>query len=162
MGIMINKSNRHYAIVDLDGTLSNDFWRINKIPKSGKRDEHFEDYNKCAALDVPFHPIACLVTGLKVFYKADIIIFTARPIKFQSETLQWLDQIGLADSLLYMRDPDNEGLPSADLKRKWFNHLTTIYGYDEDNCICILDDKEEVIRAFNQINQNTIKVKINK
>ncbi len=92
------------AVWDIDGTLT------------------AEPYNENNLLTLKENPTMMLL-AIAMQPERPLVISTARPERFRSETESWLASHGLKPEAIYMRANDREGVPDHMIK---FGHLLAI------------------------------------
>lgn len=134
------------ALFDLDGCLSDDRWRHNRLPiQSDGGDADYDAYHKDQGLD---NPINASVLRMHVDCNDRIVFLTARPIKWASQTHSWLVhhfQLQHDDFELCMR-PEGNTKPSPELKVWMFDRFIGASHWDD--VVAAYDDREDVLDAY--------------
>jgi hypothetical protein len=138
-----------FIVVDIDHTLSNAFWRDNKIGVVP-----WDEYYSEGKHDKPFPKMKTLINALTK--NGDLVIaITGRPEKFRGLTIDWLIKNDILVHDLIMR-PDNVFLKNWEMKVKL---LTTYFNNSFDTIGFIIDDNEETILKFNELGISTLQVR---
>lgn len=111
------------VVFDMDGVLSNANERQHFL-RDGRRD--WDAFFAACGDDELIDDVAGLLDVLD--NDLQIILLTARPITVQSQTLRWLERLGLRWDLLLMR-PAGTYLPSRKFKGESVDQLRE-YGFD--------------------------------
>lgn len=150
-----------YIICDIDGTISDDFWRRNLIPShpdATSGDDPYDAYNNQHSRDGLLQSGHAILYGLCAQHFgrlarecSDRIIFiTARPEKFRSSTTNWLkDKLGLKSAILFMR-PEGNLERSPELKMRLLKKARNLMGFEMEQVVAILDDRPDVMDAFSR------------
>lgn len=133
----------YYKILDLDGCISDDAWRIEHIsltdPDPFRR---YHAYHQRAAWDV--------VRNHDLFSdpSAAYLILTARPVFYRGMTQEWLRRAGIPVHALLMRNNDDHR-PSPELKRAQLAWLPE-YGVSLAEIVAAYDDREDVVSVYRE------------
>lgn len=130
-----------YIIVDLDNCISDDGWRINKI-KLDEKDPFikYHEYHSLCEQDELKHGSLLRDPDYRT------IIFTARPVKYSRETLNWLQKHGIRPHLIMMR-PNADHNPSVNLKESMLLHIFMIGIKKEEIGLCV-DDRQDIVDMY--------------
>lgn len=129
-------------ILDLDNCTSNDEWRIPKINWEYVNPMHrYHDYHMAAIHD--------RVANVDLFtdINHDILVFTARPVLYRSETVEWLNHNGINFKHLLMRGV-NDHSKSVVLKQKQLFFMRDRYGVGLESIVCAYDDRPDIVRMY--------------
>lgn len=139
---------RNAVIVDMDGTLA-DVSDIRHFVESNPKD--FESFHS-ESVNVP--PNSAVVDMVHTFKDngVDILIVTARKVKWRNHTAMWLAMHGIPSDALFMR-ADNDGRPDAQVKQSILNVIRHRW-----NVIHAIDDNPNVIAVWiaNGIDTTTV------
>ena len=131
-------------ILDLDGCIANDAWRIPRIAwQHADPSRRYHDYHSLAPWDE---------SGNRELFAGragSIAILTARPVMFRAATVEWLARAGVRWEHLIMRN-DGDHMPSAALKSKQLDWLLNHYGVELADIEKAYDDRPEVIEMYTQ------------
>ena len=132
------------VLCDLDGCLIDDRWRRHMCDWKNRQ---FEEYHRNMVNDNI--PIPFMVEVLRRHHSAGHHIYftTARPGKYLTETAEQIRKFtdGILTNNLHilMRGDDEEGIPSAELKKGMFDRIretfpngTTFFAYDDHGDVC--------------------------
>ena len=128
-------------VLDLDNTIADDEWRIPAI----KWDEknmflRYHNYHTLSAHDK--------VGNRHLFKnKKHIIVLTARPEFYRSQTKAWLMANDIVPVFLGMRGKDDE-CHSRELKVKQMRDAMRFLSIKESDIACAYDDREDVVQAY--------------
>lgn len=138
-----------YAIVDLDGTVSDCAWRAifatdAKLETDRKKKaERWDEFHQRCGLDQPHLGEVLLVQAwIKAGNKA--IFLTGRPNHFRVLTQDWLAVQGLPRSPLFMRQPGNYA-STAEYKLAIVKQIERNVFTEGDRIAFILEDKQDVV-----------------
>lgn len=123
-------------ILDLDGTISDDHWRRNRVDHS--LPDPYKPYNDLMEHDTLINRHLFEDCG------HDIAIFTARPENYRMRTMNWLMQHFVPINFLFMR-PVYDKSPSPVLKLNFLHLLKEIARRD---VVAAYDDREDVVKAL--------------
>jgi phosphoglycolate phosphatase-like HAD superfamily hydrolase len=129
--------HRFIALVDIDHTVSNSFWRDAMI--GGE----WDDYHRAAIYD---RPLPDTVAMIRALHDAGWSIYglTARPSKWRKMTLDWLLAHDVKiDEMLMREDEDYRPAPAMKiaLAKQKFGELRGVV-------TVVFDDRDDVIAAF--------------
>ena len=111
------------VVFDMDGVLADASGRQHLLERPFRDwDGFFEACGDDPLIDEVGELLHCLDDGLA------IVLLTARPIRVQRHTLDWLDRMGLRWDVLIMREYGDYGA-SRDFKRRTVAELRD-YGFD--------------------------------
>ncbi len=129
---------RPCVILDLDGTISDDLWRLEFIDHAAE--DPFARYHSVGVLDY--------LINRHLFAECphDIFILTARPLTAHDWTVGWLKMHGVPFVALRMRGP-LEFRGSAVIKHQWACELQR-NGYE---IVAAYDDRQDVINAYRRL-----------
>jgi hypothetical protein len=123
------------AVFDMDGVLADASGRQHLLERPYRDwDGFFEACGDDPLIDEVGRLLHCLDDGLR------IILLTARPIRVQRHTLDWLDRMGLRWDVLIMREYGDYGA-SRDFKRRTVFELRD-YGFELE--LAFEDDRRNV------------------
>jgi hypothetical protein len=133
-------------ILDLDGTISNDAWRLDRIREDVPSSfEKYHAYHSLSAFDEVMNED--LFRGTK----HDVAIFTGRPILYQPVTEEWLKRNGIMYKVLMMRSL-SDTRPAAELKQEFFVNLVKAhkeaFPKNRLKVVSAYDDSMDVVRMF--------------
>ena len=147
-----------YAIIcDLDGCISDDSWRLDKIDESIPVGDsrRFEKYHSFIWKDRPISfGIDCLIStfiaqsSVSAGLPVTVHFCTARPERYRAMTLDWLcKHIGYKPVLLTMQlhMRQSEGVPTVELKRSMLTAIRTALGF---HVVRAFDDREDVVNMY--------------
>lgn len=104
-----------YIIFDLDGTLSNHNGRLHLV--TGERKLYDEYYDRCN--EDPCNDEVLAIMSSLIITGHRVEIWTGRPKRIHTKTVQWLNDHGLHKFFLrHMRD-DGDFRPDYILKNEW-------------------------------------------
>ena len=129
-------SEKMIVMVDIDGTIADNRWRINK--PNGFDDEMIIQ-------DQPYTVMRSLVWGLAEY--AQVVYATGRMNMHRKTTLQWLDMHRFplypeVDTLLFMR-PDGNRNPNEQVKNEFYKSLI-----QNGKVVLAIDDDNDVLQMF--------------
>lgn len=134
-----------YFLCDLDGCVSCDKWRFEKVDHSiSDPDKRFYEYHRNMSLDKPAHVGIINAEA----YKADPIFITARPERYRGATYKWINEnfaFSLPHYRLLMR-PNGNHDPSPQLKM-WLL-LQWLLKHPGSYIAGAFDDREDVIKMY--------------
>jgi hypothetical protein len=107
---------------------------------------NWKPYYEAADFDQPDHAMIGLINTLASAYQ--IVAVTARHEAFRNGTAAQLLKHGVEIDELLMR-PDNDFRSAVDVKIDLVDQFTD--GKIAERCLLILDDREDVVRAFRQL-----------
>lgn len=136
---------RNIVLVDLDHTISDAAWRDPMIA-AGDWDAYHAEFCK----DKPCTDMIHLVNSLAIC-GFNIVGLTARPAKWRKATMDWLFKHGVKMHDILMR-PDEDFHPAPALKLKLAERLM-------DRVLFVVDDREDVVAAFNGAGVTALMVK---
>lgn len=153
-----------YLIIDIDGCISDDRWRMEKVDFSIEDlDERYAEYNAACFVDRPIVENVNFVKGLLRAFALTPVFLTARPRAVEKATRDWLgihfaEFLGALHFDLLMR-PDNDKRTSPELKPRLLrDFLRKQLGKDSGRTLALeelqkvalcIDDREDVIEAYN-------------
>jgi hypothetical protein len=137
-----------YAIVDLDGTISDCSWRVlfatdaKMEPDRAKKQQRWDEFHQRCGQDEPHLGELLLV---RAWIKAGnrVAFLTGRPVRFQAITQDWLQAYGLPVTNLFMRG-NTDLRPTAEFK------LSVMLKIQEslkpgDRIAFVLEDKQNIV-----------------
>lgn len=134
-----------YILVDLDNTISDDRWRLDRIRhKDQDPESRYHDYHLLAAFD------DCCNRKLFEVRNTKTIVMTSRPETYKAMTREWLLRNDVPLAMLFMRPKYNYD-PSPKLKKSFVNVLNTLYGVRNSQIFAAYDDRQDVIDAYESI-----------
>lgn len=129
-------------ILDLDGCISNDAWRIPSINwQKQDPNDRYHDYHSLAPWDELGN--RDLIDG----HDDQITILTARPVSFRAATVEWLKRNDVPFRHLIMRNIDDHR-PSVKLKETQLAWLRSHYGVPFTFIKAAYDDRPEVVEMY--------------
>ena len=137
------------ALFDIDHTLSDAFWRDEMIGV-----ESWDDYHAAAKDDAPVKAVIKMVRALAAL-DVRVVGFTARPEKFRGMTLRWLVENDIPLEGVLMR-PDDDFRSAVDLKLALAAELAG--GEIKDQILLVVDDREDVVAAFQSLGVTALQV----
>lgn len=131
-----------YIILDIDGCIADDEWRIPRINWQHENPfRRYHEYHMLSAFDEVGN------TDL-IETEHDIIIFTARPTHYRAMTEEWFRRKGVNVKHLLMRN-DDDHCHSKELKSKQLQWLDE-YGVSLHDIVCAYDDRPDVVKMYNE------------
>lgn len=135
------------VLIDLDGCAVDDRWRLHLCDWKHRR---FDMYHAGIKDDKFSLPVMKEIIARHLAAGHKIWFTTARPISSlkdtQDQILKFFGMKADADYLIKMRGHDQEGIPSADLKRDMLNHIRQCYR--SDTIFYAYDDHGEVAGMY--------------
>jgi hypothetical protein len=132
------------AIFDIDGCISDDYWRLQYIKDEGPG--RFDEYHSMCASDSVLQPGAGILQRT-ISTGRSIAFLTARPESVRSNTTWWLESrfpdLTQHPYILLMRKVDEEGVGSVALKR---DMLKQVKGWP--TIIAAYDDRPDVVKMY--------------
>ena len=114
------KNNQILNVFDLDGTLFDDRWRLDRIKVAGTLSD-YDDYHSGIGYDQFYPHIASAVESASLRGEA-VEYWTARPEKYRQVTFERLDNVFPFDEFtIKMRDYGDKR-PSTIMKSAWLSH----------------------------------------
>lgn len=142
-------TERRAIILDLDNTIADDSWRIPRISwESANPITRYHNYHLLAGFDEAKNSELwemCEEEDIEIY------IFTARPMIYQAITMEWLERKGIKYEALFMR-PDENHNKSVELKKNQLFSLFDKFGLSPSNIIGAYDDREDVIKMYQEHN----------
>lgn len=138
---------RYIALVDIDHTVSNSFWRDAMI--GGDWDE----YHRAAIFDKPLPDVIAMIAALHAA-GWEIYGLTARPSKWRKMTLDWLLAHDVKIDEMLMRE-DDDYRPAPEMK---IALALEKFGTLKGVVTIVFDDRDDVIAAFRAVNVTAIQV----
>ena len=137
-----------YTILDLDGTISDDTWRRDRIPSQVDDSQGWDYYHEGSIDDKPMN---IHLVGYKN------IVITSRPCKFRTITMEWLAKNGVEYTVLLMR---NQGdiRPAWQVKQDALQYLRDIYDIHNKDIDVAYDDNEDVCAMYKRQGINCVKI----
>lgn len=135
------------VIVDMDGTLASDGWRVSMIA-----DEGWESYMEAQVFDAP---VPAVVRSVDHFFSLGyhVIILTNRWEKHRLLAEDWLEHHGVRYSELLMR-PDDDYREGVEMKaHQYKTHIEPKY-----LVVVALEDKPEVCEMWGRMSVPAHKV----
>lgn len=134
--------DRQWVIVDLDGTLCDIRHRLayaKAAQKSGDP-KQWDDFHVRCVEDLPNWSIVLLLRAWLAL-GGRIVYITARPVAFRSETMDWLQCLGLPANPLYMRIDDRR---SVEVK----THAAALAIPEGDSVAFVLEDRDKLVSMW--------------
>lgn len=152
------KNSEILNVFDLDGTLFDDRWRLDRIKVAGPLSD-YDDYHSGIGYDQFYPHIASAVEAASLRGEA-VEYWTARPEKYRQVTFERLDNVFPFDEFtIKMRDYGDKR-PSTIMKSEWLSHALRHGDY---RIINIFDDRQDVLARmqdealyYNSVAQNKI------
>lgn len=140
------------VVTDIDGTVANtqhrDYLRQAKL---------YEAYNKASVDDEPYQNV---VTTLQVLSSDCVVIAcTGRPEQHRAITESWLIENGVPVEHVLMRPYGNrqsDSVIKVEVLERWLKEN----GYEKDQVLCILEDRDTVVDAWREAGFNCWQVRI--
>jgi hypothetical protein len=136
----------HYLIIDIDGTLFNNFHRLHLVPEDMTQVENWTAFNRACLGDSPIIKNIEMVTALieENIDAYNLIFLTARGMDSAGETYTQLSDYFSAYKVnLCMRAMNDRSTP-VDFKRSYLNslmiNLTEISMHNDNTDFTIVDD----------------------
>ena len=128
------------VIFDMDGTLADVTHRRHLV--SGKH----RDYEAFHALlsEDPLNEWCAEI--MKQFYFAgfDVVIVSARPARYETQTRKWLESHGVLYTSLNLLRLNDDSTPAQELKRAW------LHSYGKENILFVCDDRTKVCSMWRE------------
>jgi len=138
-----NKGSKHCIVVDIDGTLAH---------MNGRSPYEWKKVGE----DTVDPAIAYITTSLDHQSSVEIIIATGRDGSCLLETKDWLEDIGLGDCRIEIRQA-GDMRPDWKVKEEFWNKL-----YDEGyNILAMIDDRLQVVRRARNLGYKVLNVDYN-
>lgn len=147
----MNEERDLCVVFDLDGCISDDHWRRNKIDTTTvDLDKRYEAYNLACHYDRSMNEGVLL--GAAANPNVCVLFITARPELVRKETEAWINEKFPTDSFsnpwsLLMRPQDNYWHSPA-LKCHLLTKVLSGAGMTVDDVFCCYDDRADVLRAY--------------
>ena len=134
------------VILDLDGTISDDRWRLDRI-KEHEEDNFtkYHEYHSLAPWDEPVN--SDLYRGVR----HDLVVFTVRPNLYYHSTKEWLRRHGIPVVGLLMRDINDFRDPptvKSDMLDKLYKAHLELRGSPGPKIERAVDDNEEIVKMY--------------
>ncbi|HFN8151668.1 TPA: hypothetical protein ACHG3F_003133 [Escherichia coli] len=152
------KNNQILNVFDLDGTLFDDRWRLDRIKVAGPLSD-YDDYHSGIPDDEVYSTIARYVS--EAIQRGEMVEYwTARPFNYHRQTIEKLKcEIDSGDFPLRMR---SEGSKKSAVKVK-IDCLAYVLRHGDYRIINVFDDRQDVLAAmrkeamdYNSVAQNKI------
>lgn len=152
------KNNQILNVFDLDGTLFDDRWRLDRIKVAGPLSD-YDDYHSGIPDDEVYSTIARYVS--EAIQRGEMVEYwTARPEKYRQVTFERLDNVfPFNEFTIKMRDYGDKR-PSTIMKSAWLSHALRHGDY---RIINVFDDRQDVLARmqdealyYNSVAQNKI------
>lgn len=141
---------RKYVLVDIDHVISNAFHRDHLIGGCGG----WDFYHSESAKDQPVHDIVFMMQDLHAAGRT-IVALTARPEKWRTLTMSCLAAFEAPVDELLMR-PDAAYHPAPEIKVQLA--LSRFGDKLKDQVAFLLDDRDDVCKAFRDLGITTMQV----
>ena len=130
-----------YIILDIDGCIADDGWRIPAINWHATDPfKRYDEYHKLSYLDPAGNH------DLFKEQKHGILLLTSRPVAYRALTERWLKGVGVQWHALLMRNnPDHR--PSSVVKH-WQVLELWHYGVALSEITCAYDDRPEILSMY--------------
>lgn len=126
------------VVVDLDGTLSSNAWRLHHL-EGDERD--WEAFFAEMERDAPVEPIVEMVRWLA--RDVEVLVVTGRPAGYEPTVRRWLAEHGVVYDELYLRG-QGDRRPDTVVKRELYrDHIA-----DRWDVVFAVDDREQVIEMW--------------
>lgn len=126
-------------ILDIDGCIAHDAWRIPQIDWS--TDDLFKRYDAYHRLS-PRDKAGNI--DLFLLVEEPIVVLTSRPVHYRALTAVWLKRNGCRYAALIMRNNDDHRR-STDVKR---DQVRALPEYGVTAVSCAYDDRPEILRMY--------------
>lgn len=139
---------RKYQIADLDGCISDDRWRRDTIkprPADGSNPpDRFHIYQSLS-----FSDEAMNLRELRD--DCQLIILTARPVKFSQITYDWLKRHKIVPAITIFRN-NHDTRPSWDVKRQMVGWLLdyNMHGLNPGDIVEAIDDLAPIVNMYRE------------
>lgn len=152
------KNNQILNVFDLDGTLFDDRWRLDRIKVASPLSD-YDDYHSGIPDDEVYSTIARYVS--EAIQRGEMVEYwTARPEKYRQVTFERLDNVfPFNEFTIKMRDYGDKR-PSTIMKSAWLSHALRHGDY---RIINVFDDRQDVLARmqdealyYNSVAQNKI------
>jgi len=143
-----------YIIIDLDNTISDDSWRINRIDWSKEDDlARYNDYNLLSGFDI---------AGNEWLFQDndhEVVVLSSRPEFYAPITVQWLKSIDIEPIFLIMRENGDNSTP-AELKQKQLQSFYNVMRATAADVIGAYDSDSESVEMYikNGINAHVVDI----
>ena len=137
---------------DIDGTVGDDQHRKHYV-EGDKPD--FDTYHEQAVKDNPHDYIMRFLRSASAHGHA-VVFVTERPEKFRETTQKWLEIHMRGSGFTLMMRPDNEFMPSTELKIGWLTGARL--GGAEPSMV--IEDNDATLRAFQREGVLTVDAKL--
>ncbi|QEG09894.1 phosphatase [Escherichia phage Mansfield] len=152
------KSHQILNAFDLDGTLFDDRWRLDRIKVAGPLSD-YDDYHSGIGYDQFYPDIASSVESATLRGES-VEYWTARPKKYRQATFERLDNVFPFDEFIIKMRDDGDKRPSMTIKSKWLQYVLRHGDY---RIINVFDDRQDILAAmrkeamdYNSMAQNKI------
>lgn len=152
------KSHQILNVFDLDGTLFDDRWRLDRIKVAGPLSD-YDDYHSGIGYDQFYPDIASSVESATLRGES-VEYWTARPKKYRQATFERLDNVFPFDEFIITMRDDGDKRPSMTIKSKWLQYVLRHGDY---RIINVFDDRQDILAAmrkeamdYNSMAQNKI------
>lgn len=144
--------NEFITVFDLDGCISDDRWRSQRVPKDAKTAAEWTHYHEGCGDDMPLDTGAALLR--EHIKEGDFILFaTGRPFTYADKTSEWIQRHfkiePFKDFTILMRKPDDER-PSIDLKNEFITFIARHAMESKKQIRIAYDDKADVVDLYNK------------
>lgn len=127
------------VIFDVDGTLATfDAERLGHLVHGVEK--RWDDFHDAMADAAPILPIVRLLRHLKAQDEA-IVICSGRPSGWQAQTEDWLHRAGIPFDAIYLRQPEEDGLPDPEAKALALDRIRS----DGHAPWLVVDDRSSVV-----------------
>lgn len=127
-------------VLDLDGCISDDRWRLDRIQHTISGRARYHDYHMLSSFDE-------LVNEHLVQTPLNIVIVTGRPEEYRSITTEWLIRNDIAPLKLVMR-PNGNFQRAVDFKRVVLTALLNELGWSPDAIEDCYDDRADIVVMY--------------
>lgn len=145
------------AVFDIDGCISDDFWRREMIPAGASKYSDYVAYHAACATDSPLEPGARILRNH--IEHGDFIVFcTARPMAVAMQTSAWIEanfgiQANEGFIILMRRDEDERS--AVEVKRGLMALLDQYCGETGRKVFNLYDDRMDVLQMYMEVFANT-------
>lgn len=140
----MKKDLKKVVLVDIDDTVSRSVWREGLIPKNFLSEDDWDPYHAAAERDAADPSVVRLICAL--FHNfSRVVLLTARPEKWRSQTVKWFEDLDCPFDDLIMR-PLGCLLGSVELK---LQEAERLLGPNwPEHVALLIEDREDVAMAF--------------
>ena len=153
---MTDRKNKKIIILDMDGCISNDKWRRDKLlDKRNTEVSTWKEYFDLCPQDVPIPSTLFTLDLLKEHY--DIVVSTGRPDSIKKETLEWLKtNCEITPYAIFMRPQGVYSSNSITKSNNLDNIIESLEVHPSD--ITAFEDNTDAIDMYKRRNIRVIEV----